>query len=105
MKTAFTSRSQARRHCWAVLLRVLMAVLGGYVLTALACSVLAQVLVAVGAMQRAPAVQLSTLISFVLYTAMALWVFHVHSLSRALARMAVSAVLLGGALLALEGMA
>ena len=47
MKAAAMTKAQTRRHRWAVLLRVLMATLGGYALTALACAVMAHVLVAV----------------------------------------------------------
>lgn len=105
MKMAAMAKAQIRRHRWAVLLRVLMATLGGYALTALACTVMAHALVAVGAMPRAPAVLLSTLISFLFYTAVALWVFHVRSLLRVMARMAGSAALLTAALQALKGVA
>ena len=105
MKAAAMTKAQTRRYRWAVLLRVLMATLGGYALTALACAVMAQVLVALGAMQRAPAVLLSTLLSFVLYTAVTLWAFHVRSLLRVMAWMAGSAALLTAALQALKGVA
>ncbi|WKL16234.1 hypothetical protein QYQ99_01295 [Comamonas testosteroni] len=99
------TKAQTRRYRWAVLLRVLMATLGGYALTALACAVMAHALVVVGAMQSAPAVLLSTLLSFVLYTAVALWVFHVRSLLRVMAWMTGSAALLTAALQALKGVA
>ena len=105
MKAAAMTQEQTRRYRWAVLLRALMATLGGYALTALTCAVLAHALVAVGAMPRAPAVLLSTLISFLLYTAVALWAFHVSSLLRVTAWMAGSAVLLTAALQALKGVA
>lgn len=105
MKAAAMTRAQTRRHRWAVLLRVLMAALGGYALTALACAVMAHVLVAVGAMQRGPAVLLSTLLSFLLCTAVALWVFHVRSLLKVAAWMAGSAAVMAVALQALKGVA
>ncbi|AIJ46687.1 hypothetical protein O987_12820 [Comamonas testosteroni TK102] len=99
------TQAETRRYHWAVLLRVLMATLGGYALTALACVVLAHALVALGAMQPAPAVLLSTLLSFVIYTVVALWVFHVRSLPRVAAWMAGSAAVMAVALQALKGLA
>jgi len=105
MTAAAMTQAETRRYHWAVLLRVLMATLGGYALTALACVVLAHALVALGTMQPAPAVLLSTLLSFVLYTAVAVWVFHVRSLPRVAAWMAGSAAVMAVALQALKGMA
>lgn len=105
MKAAAMTQAQTRRYRWAVLLRVLMTTLGGYALTALTCAVLAHALVAVGLMQRAPAVLLSTLLSFVTYTVVALWVFHVRSLPRVAAWMAGSAAVMAVALQALKGLA
>jgi len=103
MKAAPMSVEQTMRYRWVVLLRVLLAALGGYAFTALACAVLAHGLVAAGVMERAPAMLLSTLLSFVLYTVVVLWVFHVRSVLRVVAWMAGSAALLGAALLALKG--
>ncbi|WP_027014562.1 hypothetical protein [Comamonas composti] len=97
------TQAQTLRYRWAVLCRVLLAVLGGYGLTALACAVLAHGLVAVGAMERAPAVLLATLLSFVLYTVVALWVFHVPRVQRVAAVLAAWALVLAAALLALKG--
>lgn len=88
MKAAAMTKAQTTRYRWAVLLRVL-----------------AHALAAVGAMQRAPAVLLSTLVSFLLYTAVALWAFHVRNLLRVMAWMAGSAALLTAALQALKGLA
>lgn len=105
MTAAAMTQAETRRYRWAVLLRVLMATLGGYALTALACVVLAHALVALGAMQPAPAVLLSTLLSFVIYTVVALWVFHVRSLPRVAAWMAGSAAVMAVALQALKGLA
>ncbi|WP_253279340.1 hypothetical protein [Comamonas testosteroni] len=105
MTAAAMTQAETRRYQWAVLLRVLMATLGGYALTALACVVLAHALVALGAMQPAPAVLLSTLLSFVIYTVVALWVFHVRSLPRVAAWMAGSAAVMAVALQALKGLA
>lgn len=45
-----------------------LAVLGGYGVTALACALLAHALVALGAIDRAPAVLLASLLGFVQYT-------------------------------------
>lgn len=105
MTAAAMTQAETRRYHWAVLLRVLMATLGGYALTALACVVLAHALVALGAMQPAPAVLLSTLLSFVIYTVVALWVFHVRSLPKVAAWMAGSAAVMAVALQALKGLA
>lgn len=91
------------RYRWAVLCRVLLAVLGGYGVTALACSVLAHGLVNFGAMERAPAVLLATLLSFVLYTVIVLWAFHVRSVLRVAAVLAASTAFLGLALRGLGG--
>lgn len=102
MKTRPLHAAQARRYRWAVLWRVLLACLGGYAVTALACMVFAHVLVAVGLLARAPAVLLSTLLSFVLYTAVVLWVFHERRLRRVSALLLGSSAVLAGMVFALE---
>ena len=96
------AKAPTSRYRWGVLCRVLLAGAGGYAITALACTVLAHGLVALGVMERAPAVLFSTLPSFALYTVVALWAFHVRSVRRVAALLAVSTALLGAALLALK---
>lgn len=103
MKSSAMTAIQTRRYRWGVLLRVVLAVAGGYAITALACAAMAHGLVALDAMDRAQAVQLATLLSFVLYTVLVLWVFHVRSVWRVAAVQAASAALLGAVLLALRG--
>lgn len=100
MKTA--ARSTAR-YRWGVLFRVLLAVPGGYGVSALACALLAHALVALGAMDRAPAVLLASLSGFVLYTAVVLWAFHVQRLQRVAAMLLGAGVLLAVALWVVQG--
>lgn len=102
MKTVNTISAAYR---WAVLLRVLVSCVGGYVLTGLVCSVLAQMLALTGWMQRANAVLLTTLTSFVLYTVVVLWAFHVPSVRRVCAVFGGGIALSGLALWALKGLA
>lgn len=103
MKSGAMTAVQTRRYRWSVLLRVVLAGAGGYAITALVCAAMAHGLVALGAMDRAQAVLLATLLSFVLYTALALWVFHVRSVWRVAVIQAASAALLGAVWLALKG--
>lgn len=102
MKAQAMTQTQALRYRWGVLCRVLLAVLGGYGITALACTVLTHGLVALGAMGRASAVQLLTLLSFVLYTVVVLWVFHVPRVPRVAAVLAAWALVLAAALVVLK---
>lgn len=103
MKAQAMRQTPTQRYRWAVLCRVLLAVLGGYGITALACAVLAHGLVVLGAMERAPAVQLLTLLSFLLYTVVVLWVFHVPRVWRVAAVLAAWALVLAAALAVLKG--
>lgn len=98
MRTA----GQTVRYRWGVLCRLLLAVVGGYGITAQTCVVLAHALPALGAMERSHAVLLATLISFVLYTVVVLWAFHEQRLTRVAAVQAGAAAVLAGTLLALK---
>lgn len=91
------------RYRWGVLCRVLLAVPGGYGVTALACALLAHALVALGALDRAPAMLLASLLGFVLYTAVVLWAFHVQRLRRVAAVLLGTGALLGAALWVVQG--
>ncbi|MFL9925734.1 DUF3649 domain-containing protein [Herbaspirillum lusitanum] len=62
-----------------VLSRVLAAILGGYVLSAL-CTVMVSHGLPLG---RADAVMTATMLSFIIYTCAVIWVFAVHSALRA----------------------
>ncbi|KGK59264.1 hypothetical protein NC00_02730 [Xanthomonas cannabis pv. phaseoli] len=63
------------RYRWSVAGRVLAASVGGYALTSTGCSVLAQLLVYGAGVAPAVAVLSATLLSFVVYTVVALWMF------------------------------
>lgn len=81
----------------SVLGRVLAAVLGGYVLTALCTIVAARYL----PMARVDAVMTATMLSFAIFTCAVIWVFAARSLWRACCGLALPALLL--ALLAWGG--
>lgn len=68
----------AMRHRWNVLARVLAASVGGYGLAALAAVVLALALPRLTTASRADGVLIATLLGFVVYTAVAIWVFSVR---------------------------
>lgn len=88
---------------WGVASRILAASVGGYLVSALAASVLALLLAAVNPGPPAIAVLGTTLGSFVLYTAIVLWVFATRSAARAWAVLGAAALLLGALLLLLKG--
>ena len=66
-----------------ILSRVLAASLGGYALAALLSSVLALALPHVAGVSRANSVLTASLLSFVIYTVIALWVFCARTALRA----------------------
>lgn len=77
-------RSAAPWRAWAsVLSRVLAASVGGYALTALAMTTLAAALPLVSPASNADGVLSATLLSFAVYTGIAIWVFSVRSATRA----------------------
>jgi hypothetical protein len=71
---------------WSLLLRTLLALLGGYLFTYTATAALARLL-PVG---RYDAVVIASLLSFAVYTAFILWAYAVHSLSRLALAVALS---------------
>lgn len=103
MKTTTPGAAQ-RWQLWQLLCRVLLAIVGGYATTALACMLLAQALVALG-LERAAAVLWTTLSSFVLYTLAGLWAFHAQRLARVALVLLVMPALLAALRWALEGRA
>lgn len=86
--------AQPWRHAMLVGLRVCLAAVAGYLLTGMGCAVMAQALVLAGLFSPAHAVLLSTLLGFVLYTALLLWAFHVQQLARLALQFAAAALLL-----------
>lgn len=75
----------------AVASRALAAVVGGYALTALAVTALAIFL----PLSRAEASMTATLLSFVIYTCVVIWVFATRTAWRAWAGIVAPAVVLG----------
>ncbi|WP_233588295.1 iron transporter [Herminiimonas sp. KBW02] len=67
---------------WMIASRVLAASVGAYVLSALSASVLALLLPLIAGVSRAEGVLTGTLLSFVIYTCIALWVFCCRSAMR-----------------------
>ncbi len=82
-------------HRLGVLSRVLAASLGGYVVTALISAVLALALPLLSAASRADAVMVATMLSFAVYTVVAIWVFCARSALRAWVGLAGVAVFAG----------
>lgn len=80
-----SNKSVARisaRYRWMIFGRVLAASVGGYVVSSLCSAVLALLLPVVFGASRAEGVLIGTLLSFVFYTCIALWVFAVRSATR-----------------------
>lgn len=75
----------------AVASRALAAIIGGYALTALATTALAIFL----PLSRAEASMTATLLSFVIYTCVVLWVFATRSATRAWLGIVAPGVVLG----------
>ncbi|MCQ2993731.1 DUF3649 domain-containing protein [Pseudomonas syringae] len=86
---------------WMILSRVLAATLGGYVLSALVTSLLALLLPRVSGSDPASVVQITTLLSFVLYTAIVIWVFSTASAWRAWFGLGLAALLTGAVIVGL----
>lgn len=68
--------SESARYRWQVALRVLAAVIGGYALTSAFTVLLALLL----PLPQAQAVAVSTLINFLLYAVLILWIFSTRQL-------------------------
>lgn len=84
----------ARAYRLAVAGRVLLAAVGGYAVAALATALLALLLPG----SRAEAVSAATLISFAIMAAVAIWVFAVRTLVRAVIGLSLIASLMAGGL-------
>lgn len=85
---------------WQIAGLIVLATAGGYVLTAMATTLLALLLAGTGISDRADAVLLSSLLSFALYTGIAIGIFASPSPSLAW-RYSGAALLVLGLLLAL----
>ncbi|MDV2450420.1 hypothetical protein [Xanthomonas hortorum] len=77
-----SSPASVTRDRWSVAGRMLAASVGGYALTSLGCSVLAQLLTRFAGVLPALAVLSTTLLSFVIYTVVVLWMFRARSALR-----------------------
>jgi len=82
------------RYRGGVAARAVAAIGGGYVLTAIASALIAIAL----PLSRADAVTIATLLSFVVYTCVILWVFATASALRAWIGVLAASALLGGIL-------
>lgn len=82
------------RYRGDVAMRAVVAIGGGYVLTAIASSLIALAL----PLPRADAVTIATLLSFVVYTCVILWVFATRSALRAWIGVLTGCALLGAVL-------
>lgn len=91
MKQPSPSRT-SWRYRLAIASRVLAALLGGYAVAALVSAALTLLLLQTGVATRAQAVVWTSLLSFTLYTAAALWVFATRSAARAWAGLCAVAV-------------
>lgn len=87
---------------WGIASRVLAACCGGYGVAAVSSSVLALALPHLSALTRADAVLVATLLSFVIYTVAALWVFRARTALRAWIGLGVVCAFCAGALVLLQ---
>ncbi|WP_225042839.1 DUF3649 domain-containing protein [Xanthomonas campestris] len=91
-----SSQASPWRYRGAVAGRVLAASVGGYALTASGSSVAAQLLARVAGMAPGIAVLATTLLSFVVYTLLAMWMFRARSAWRMWRWMLVALAVLAG---------
>lgn len=89
-------------HRLGVLSRVLAASLGGYIVTALISAALALALPRLSDASRADAVMVATMLSFAVYTVVAIWVFCARTALRAWVGLTGVALLAGLTVLALR---
>jgi hypothetical protein len=89
------------RYRLGVLSRVVAACVGGYAVTALVASALALLLPRMSSASRADAVLIAGLLSFAIYTVVALWVFRARSAWHAWRGLGWLAVLAGLLIVAL----
>jgi len=87
------------RYRGDVAARAVAAIGGGYVLTSIVIALLALAL----PLPRADAVTIATLLSFVVYTCVILWVFATRSAARAWVGVAACSAVLGALLWAWQG--
>lgn len=80
--TTSSRQSGRSRYKWMILSRVLAASLGAYFLTSLVAAVLALALPMLFGWSRAEGVLIATLLSFAIYTALAIWTFSVARVIR-----------------------
>jgi hypothetical protein len=86
------------RYRWMVASRAIAALIGGFLLTSLVTAVLSLLLPLISSTPRAEAVLISTLISFMFWACIALWVFTTRSATRAWLGIAIPSAVLGLAL-------
>lgn len=86
------------RYRGGVTVRAVAAIGGGYVFTSIASALTALALAFVLQMSRADAVTTATLLSFVVYTCVILWVFATRSALRACVGVIASSAVLGAIL-------
>ncbi len=86
---------------WMIFSRVLAATVGGYVLSALVMAMLALLLPRLSGIDPASVVQITTLLSFVLYTAVVIWVFSAASVWRVWFGLGLAALLTGAVIVGL----
>lgn len=79
------------QYRWSVLSRTLAAIGGGYVLASL-LSVALSLLLSLGGMNKAEAVLAMTMISFLIYAAIIMAVFHASTATRAWIGLAIACV-------------
>ena len=87
-----------RRYRLGVAARAVAAIGGGYLLAAVASTLLGVLLAALLPLSRADAVSLATMLAFVIYPCAVLWVFATASAGRAWAGILGASALLGGVL-------
>jgi len=80
---------------WMIFSRVLAATVGGYVLSALVMAMLALLLPRLSGIDPASVVQITTLLSFVFYTVIVIWVFSAANVWRMWFGLGLAALLTG----------
>ena len=98
------TRAMPALYRWSVASRALAATVGGYALAALLSAMLALLLPRISDASRADAVLIATLLSFVIYTVVALWVFCAPTALRAWLWLAAVTLPALAALLLLRGL-
>ncbi|SEG84803.1 hypothetical protein [Marinobacterium lutimaris] len=99
--TARTTASSGIRYRLAVTARVLLALVGGYILT----SAILILLALVWPLPKAQALAASTMLSFLVYVAVVIWIFSVKRLRNVCAGLLISTLLCVGLIWLLGGIA